>query len=292
MKPLAIVHLSDLHLTAEEGAARSEPRLWGKLRGMNGRLRRILRSEPVQSADLVVVTGDVTDAGHLAAWQVMRDAAATAGLSDRLAVLPGNHDVSCLGVRARPAAEDFARAAAGLQGLGQPSRFPWSRVIDDGRVAILAVDSTRKANVTGLTNALGALGENQLIRLARLLEGHRRVPVKLLLIHHSPNIPAPATSRRRGEAPHGLVTRTLHQLEAGDRRALRVLCRAHGVRAILHGHTHDALDRRVNGVRMIGAPASTEPGPDGMLRIQRYRIGRQPPHRLVSETLLVDASAG
>ena len=32
---LRVVHLSDLHLTSEETAARSEPRLWGRLTGMN-----------------------------------------------------------------------------------------------------------------------------------------------------------------------------------------------------------------------------------------------------------------
>lgn len=289
MRPYAIVHLTDLHLTALDGAGRSEPRLWGRLRGMNATLGRILASDEVRAADLVVITGDVTDQGHLAAWHVLRDALTATGLSGRVAVLPGNHDVSCLGVRARPVTEDMARASAGLESLGQPARFPWVRRLDEGRVALFAVDSTRKANLTGITNALGALGENQLIRLGRLLERHREVPVKLLLIHHSPNIPGAATSRRRGETVHGLLDRKLHELEAGDRRALRVLCRVHGVRAILHGHTHDAIDRRVNGVRMIGAPASTEPAADGRVRIQRYLVARRPPHRLVSETLLLPA---
>ena len=41
--------------------------------------------------------------------------------------------------------------------------------------------------------------------------------------------------------------------------ALRLLCLVAGVRLIVHGHLHRHEDRRVNALRIVGAPASTEP---------------------------------
>jgi hypothetical protein len=46
----------------------------------------------------------------------------------------------------------------------------------------------------------------------------------------------------------------------GDiRRTLRWLCVSSKVRLLIHGHLYEAEDRKVNGLRIIGAPAATEP---------------------------------
>jgi len=58
-----IVHLSDLHLTARDTDRRSEPKLFGPLRGMNVAFRTILRSPQINKADVVLITGDITDRG-------------------------------------------------------------------------------------------------------------------------------------------------------------------------------------------------------------------------------------
>lgn len=282
-----LAHLSDLHLTAEDGAARSEPKLWGRLRGMNQRLRALFRSSAeLRGCDRILVTGDVSDRGHMAAWEVLRDAASAAGVADKLIVIAGNHDVCCLGIRDRPRAEDRARARAGLAMLGQGASYPSVVTLVPAGVDLFLLDSTNAANLSGATNAVGVIGENQLIKLARLLEERRHVPVKLVALHHSPNIAARRTSLRRGQRPMGFAGRKLHELAAGDRRTLRVLCRAWGVKAILHGHTHDDLDRRVNGVRMIGAPATTQPDAAGAMRFKRYTIDVGA-NRLRAETLAV-----
>ena len=67
-RPFRIVQLSDLHLTGDDAASRSEPRLFGKLRGMNSVFRRLLATKLVRSADRILVTGDVADTGSLAEW--------------------------------------------------------------------------------------------------------------------------------------------------------------------------------------------------------------------------------
>ncbi len=263
---ITLAHVSDLHLTADDGAARSEARLLGRLRGMNRHFERLLADPPLRAADLVVVTGDVTDTGEAAAWDRFWAAVATAGLSGKVAVLPGNHDVCCLGWRrTRPRSEDWARMRAGLAKDGHESAFPWARRLGD-RVALFAVDSTNAGNASGLDNARGRLGREQLVALGRLLALYEEIPHKFILLHHSPNIPAPATSRRRGEAALPWWEREAMRLDPFDRRALRLLAAVFRAKAILHGHTHDCLDRTVGGVRIVGAPAATEPDAAGALR--------------------------
>jgi len=115
-KTLSIAHLSDLHLTATDGGRRKED----GARGMNANLGRILTQPVVREADLVLITGDISDRGELAAWNVL-----------------------------------------------------WS--------------SIRQA------------GFDQFAGLGRLLDEHAGSPYKLIVLHHSPNIPASATSKRRGE---------------------------------------------------------------------------------------------
>jgi hypothetical protein len=38
-----------------------------------------------------------------------------------------------------------------------------------------------------------------------------------------------------------------------------LLCIAHRVRLLVHGHLHLGEDRRLGGIRIIGAPATTQP---------------------------------
>ena len=287
---ITLAHVSDLHLTADDGAARSEARLLGRLRGMNRSFERLLADPPLRAADLVLVTGDVTDTGEAAAWERFWAAVAAAGLAGRVAVLPGNHDVCCLGWRrTRPRSEDWARMRAGLALGNHESEFPWVRRLGD-QVALFAVDSTNAGNASGLDNARGRLGREQLVALGRLLSLYEEVPHKFLLLHHSPNIPAPATSRRRGEAALPWWEREAMRLDPFDRRALRLLAAVFRVKAVLHGHTHDCLDRTVGGVRIVGAPAATEPDAGGALRYKlltlypetgqlRARIRRVEPKR-------------
>lgn len=274
-KPFRIAHLSDLHLTATDDGRRSEPKLFGALQGMNIAFRGVLGSRAIQQADLLLVTGDVTDQGDIKTWGIFWDSISTYALSDRCLVVPGNHDVCCLGVRgvAKQKADvkaDIEKAAKGLRKGRQPTRFPWARQVDP-RVVIIGLDSCNAGNPTALTNAQGQLRFWQLDRLARLLRKHQAVPVKIVALHHSPNIPGEETEAKRRLAKLSMADRWGLEMPERDRQALRLLCIAQNVRLVVHGHVHRAEDRRVNGVRMIGCPASTQPlGGDGAARVQFY----------------------
>jgi 3',5'-cyclic AMP phosphodiesterase CpdA len=62
-KTLSIAHLSDLHLTTTDGGRRKQD----GAREMNANFGRILTQPVVREADLVLITGDISDRGELAA---------------------------------------------------------------------------------------------------------------------------------------------------------------------------------------------------------------------------------
>ncbi len=287
--PFTIVHLSDLHLTADDRAPRSEARLFGALRGMNASFHRLAAAPALQQADVVLVTGDVTDRGEPAAWESFWRPLRDAGLLHKVRVIPGNHDLCHLGVRLTDYRVNVQRAAAGLAAGGQPTRYPWLERLGGGRIALIGLNSANIGNRSGATNAIGRLGFFQLEALARLLRRVRTTPVVIVALHHSPNIPAAAKADERRLARLSPLERWGMELPQPERRALRLLCLVAGVRLVVHGHLHRFEDRRINALRVVGAPASTEPvrdevgahlpyltyeiGGSGRVRIGRRRFG-------------------
>jgi len=241
---------------------------------MNTAFRKLLASSTVQRADLLLVSGDVTDRGDLASWEVFSSACTDACVAHKLLVLPGNHDVCCLGARLpgkRQAyrRQDLARVRKGLRLAMQAStvaldetcsvgRFPLVAT-PDPRLVVFCLNSNFLGNLNVVSNAMGAVDYFQLLSLASKLHKYRAVPVKIIAFHHSPNIPTRATARRRGQRAFSTLERLGHQITPEQRQALRLLCVSHRVRLLVHGHLHLAEDRRVTGIRIIGAPASTQP---------------------------------
>lgn len=278
MKTFKISHLSDLHLTSNPSARRSELK-WGRLSGMNDAFRHVLTSKVVQNSQLIVVTGDVTDRGDIKAWSWFVKSLTDAGVKSRTLAITGNHDLCSLGARigsrSKLKRSDLERASNGLLLAGQPGKFPWARVVDPN-VVIFALDTNNSGNRTALSNAVGRIGEQQMQRFSELLAKHIRIPVKIVAIHHSPNIPEKATAIRRGQRPKSHFDRRTHQIPQNERREFRRLCVAGKIRLVIHGHLHEAEDRRVNGLRIIGAPATTEPlnmsNQDRQYQIYQYTV--------------------
>jgi len=274
---LGIAHLSDLHLTASDDDARSEPKLFGQLTGMNAAFRKLVRCPQVQHADLVLVTGDVTDRGDPEAWNVFWTTIRETGLHDRTRVVPGNHDVCQLGFRpsfADSRGDALAKMVGGLyMGQHHPRTFPWEWLSPDRRTIILGLNSNNMGNRWVGDNAIGKVDYHQLSALAGMLRKYRHIPVKVVALHHSPNIPGESTARRRGYKGLTKNQRRFLEMRETDRRALRLICMAGGVRLILHGHVHMEEDRRLNRARVCGARASTQPV---------NRRHRQPTYRFCS----------
>jgi hypothetical protein len=104
-----VTHLSDIHIVGERYGFRIESGRGGP-RG-NDRLKRAIarleQSHAARPLDLVLITGDMTDAGRSAEWAEFFDiVAGYPDLADRMLILPGNHDVNIVD-RANPARLDL-----------------------------------------------------------------------------------------------------------------------------------------------------------------------------------------
>lgn len=287
----SITHLSDLHLTPSNKKGRTEVSLPGKnLHGMNQVFEDILNTEDVQNSDCILITGDITDVGDTASWKKFVEILKKTNVEGKTIVVAGNHDVCDMDWSIKMS--DFFNALTNskkknnidrlkfhLEYIDQPSRYPWSRVVDkkNRRVLVIGIDTNHSGHWYMHDNAVGRIGWDQLKKLDEILKKHsdendnkNYIPVKIIAMHHSPNIPRHETLVRRGiikkswssrlfSKYSGLITRWSHQIPKDERRALRELCIKYRVRLLAHGHMHETMDRRVNGIRIISAPATTQP---------------------------------
>ncbi len=257
------VHLSDLHLTADEGAKRTELPFTTPTRDMNEVFRRLLLEERIQTADFIVVTGDVTDLGDVESWQVFWDAIAAADIDfSKVFVVPGNHDICPVGTKLSLGKNRAERSLAALEkglSIGQAAelrKFPCAYTPNDD-VVVFGLDSNDATVPTAVTNAIGHLGKPQLDKLSRLMREHLDRTYKFVALHHSPNIPGKDAAHRHDVTDYGMMV-GFFELPEDERRPLRLMSTAVGVDRILHGHLHDDHSRRMGGVKIVGAPASTE----------------------------------
>jgi hypothetical protein len=104
-----VVHLSDIHVVGERYGFRIEsgrvgPRGNERLKQLLDRLEAIHATSPL---DVILITGDMTDAGSSAEWAEFSDAMrAHPSLAARALLLPGNHDLNIVD-RANPARMDL-----------------------------------------------------------------------------------------------------------------------------------------------------------------------------------------
>jgi len=210
--PVRIVQLTDLHLLGDPGEA---------LRGIpvERNLNAVLDAAAgdLARADLVLLTGDLAEAGEPAAYA--RLARAVAARTRRCFALPGNHD-------------DPVHLANALPATGR-DRVAVCRL---GRWRLLLLDSTLPGR------SAGHLDRRQLHWLEAQLGGASRDPV-LVILHHPP-LPIgsawlDAIGLRNGAALRSVLERA-----------------ASRIRAVLFGHIHQAFDRRRGGLRYLATPAT------------------------------------
>lgn len=104
-----VVHLSDIHVVGEAfgfriESGRSGPRGNDRLKELFRHLDAIDAAEPL---DIILITGDVTDAGRSAEWAEFFDILRQhPSLAERSYIIPGNHDLNIVD-RANPARMDL-----------------------------------------------------------------------------------------------------------------------------------------------------------------------------------------
>ena len=108
-KTWRVAHLSDLHVVGERYGFRMESGRTGP-QGNQRWMRVVERLADIHATaplDIILITGDMTDAGRSAEWAEFEDAlAGYPQLAERTLMLPGNHDVNIVD-RANPARLDL-----------------------------------------------------------------------------------------------------------------------------------------------------------------------------------------
>lgn len=227
-----LAHLSDLHLLeADHGERRGLLRRRlaylsaGRPRDAADRRRRALTallSARRSGADHVVVTGDLTEDGLAAQFEVLAEVLHESGLSpESVTLLPGNHDVY-------DAPDAFTRALEGPLAPYAGSSAPGVlQVIGDAALLPLSTAVAQPYHLSA-----GSMARAELTRADALgREGRRARRTPIVAMHHPPH---------RRQNP-------VMQLFDGfrDHRALGQILEEHDELCVLHGHLHEHADRGV-----------------------------------------------
>lgn len=254
---MRIAHLSDVHLIAARSSRRtyglrsravrfgrsSDPAMRGK------KLASALRSVVANDADHLVVSGDLTELGDEAEYELFAEILAGARISpERVTLIPGNHD-------AYSKRDAWASALAGpLSPWASSSALPGSAVnlVDREDVAFVPIDVTIHQSMLWSGGALRPETAKRIDALARdPALAHKPV---VLVIHHPP-------FPKHDNAAYKLVDSL-----AGSDLVYDLLAR-HRNMHLLHGHFHRALDRE----RMFGAPGVAD-DLDDQPRVRLYDV--------------------
>jgi 3',5'-cyclic AMP phosphodiesterase CpdA len=197
----AIAHLSDLHF------GRHDPRL----------AEALLASLSEQAANLVVVTGDLTQRARTREFQAARS------FLDRISppklIIPGNHDVPLYNVIAR-LWRPYAKFERHIALAADKSPF----FVVDSEIAVLGINTARR-----LTGKNGRVSYAQMHQIKTVLGGQTNGVFRVLATHHPLAIPSSGD-------PIELVGRS--------RGALGAIASA-GVHLLLSGHYHRSVSGEV-----------------------------------------------
>jgi 3',5'-cyclic AMP phosphodiesterase CpdA len=243
-----LVHLSDPHIGPLPRPRRREligKRVTGYLNWTRGRslvhdmatLEQIVADVKAQRPHHIAVTGDISNIGLPAEFQLARSWLEKLGDTEDVSFVPGNHDAYVRG-----SMPDLARAfAPWTTGEAQSKEtFPYLRVRD--QVALIGLSS---GVPTPFFIASGRLGRRQLDAAeALLLETERRGLVRVVMLHHPPRSAASSVGR-------GL----------SDARDFEDLMRRVGAELVIHGHNHRLSVSHMEGptrlVPVVGAPSAS-----------------------------------
>jgi 3',5'-cyclic AMP phosphodiesterase CpdA len=235
--------------------------LWRRACHRGDILAAIVDDLQAAAPDHIAVTGDLINIALEQEFGPARAWLDRLGSSDRVTLVPGNHDVYVRATarHAEHAWGEYMRGDGTHVMTQSPNHFPFVR--RDGPIALIGLST---ALPTFPLMATGALGPEQTARLAVLLP-QLAGAFRVVLIHHPP-----------------LGARAWHKRLADAEPFLRVV-KEHGAELVLHGHDHrhslNWIDGRTGRVPVVGVPAcSAAPGSrdDDPAAYNLYRIDGEP----------------
>jgi 3',5'-cyclic AMP phosphodiesterase CpdA len=188
-----LVHISDFHICRPAGSpvhlfinkrffSRMGWRLHRRKRHCPEVLSALIRAVHRVGADLIAVTGDLTQLALPAEFTHARACLEKLGPPGNVFVIPGNHDALVAAAWEDSFAHWADYMASDAPGPAGRPEYPASRV--RGPVAVFGLTT---AHPTRVFSAAGSIGSAQLERLAaRLDEAAAAQACRVLLIHHPP----------------------------------------------------------------------------------------------------------
>ena len=237
---MRIAHLSDVHLIAPRSVRptyglRSRALRFGRtndpaIRGK--RLAAALRKAKASGADHVVVSGDLTELGDEAEYELFGEILADADIApERITLIPGNHD-------AYTARDGWKKALEGPLAPwtdGSARVGPAAHAVDRGDAVFVPLDVTIHQSVLW---SGGELRPDTAARVDRVVRDPAFADKPVVLVIHHPPFP------KHDNAAYRFVDSL-----KGSELVYALLAR-HANLHLLHGHFHRELDRE----RMFGAP--------------------------------------
>jgi 3',5'-cyclic AMP phosphodiesterase CpdA len=247
MAAFTLAHLSDPHLPPPPAPTLRElagKRALGYLNWTRNR-RQVHRREVLdalmsdmqaQTPNHIAITGDLVNLALEAEFEPARTWLESVGTTDRVTVIPGNHDAYVRATQHRFA--EVWRDYLGSDEASDGVTFPSLR-----RRGLLALISLSSAVPTPPLMATGWLGRSQLDALDRILARlAAEQAFRVLLVHH----PLRSDSRTK---------------RLTDSSELLALLHRHGVELILHGHDHVHstiwIDGPAGKIPAVGVPSAS-----------------------------------
>jgi 3',5'-cyclic AMP phosphodiesterase CpdA len=244
-KPYSLAHFSDSHILSLKGASWQElfsKRIYGlfsKFKGNKGiidynKVFKYVADEFRQiRLDRIVFTGDLTHLSLNGEFILGKNWLDRLQKYAKIFLVLGNHDQYI-----SRSADNAFRILGQYMNIGPAAEYSdnydcFPSLVFDDPVALIGLNT---AIACPLFFAYGKIGEAQLTRLEKLLEGRSGKDVfKILVMHHPPD--NRHISRRRGLL---------------DSEMLLAVLKRHPVHMILHGHTHK------HGIHSLDSSLSTK----------------------------------
>jgi 3',5'-cyclic-AMP phosphodiesterase len=258
---MRVAHLSDVHVLERRPGVGDgytlRTRLVSYARTLDpqsrlAKLRRSLAAVRESGASHVVITGDLTEIGSEAQFDVFAQALHDSKITpDSVTLVPGNHD-------AYTSSGGWTRAMSGsLAAFAGGSAGEMGKVVDRGEVVFLPIDASRFQSITRAGGEITSAAADAIE--ARLRDPWMQRRSVVLVQHHPPF------------AAHGRVSGWIDGLRGGAR--LVAIAQRHPNVQILHGHLHKAVDCHVGACRIFGAPAVVDDREGARVRVYDLKAG-------------------
>ena len=255
---MRLIHLTDPHLSKldDEKFWQLRGKRWSgylswrknrRKRYLPAILDRLTEAVKAECADKILLTGDLiqigleTEIAQATAWLD------TLGTPEEVMLVPGNHDVYANGSEAAVHKAWSRYLFQGREPDSTLERVTFPVLSKHGNISFIGLST---ACVTPVFMASGKLGDEQLTRLAGLLQQAADEKQSVCLLIHHPPLPG-MTSRRKALA---------------DAEALRLVLEANPPLLVFHGHLHHNREQQWGDSRIYCTAAASSAG-DASFRI-------------------------